>query len=636
MEASIKILHLEDNPNDSLLVQTIIKTPKVNYEYFFADNEDDFISILRNEKIDLILSDFNLPDYSGSEALLYAKNNYPDLPFVFLSGTMGEDAAIESLLNGATDYVLKSNMERVLPAVQRALNGANELKARRKAENQLLKLSRAIEQSPNSIVITDTNHIIEYVNPATFKLTGFEKAEIIGNSSRLFDAGGPENNFFEIVNTIISGKEWQGELLNRKKTGELYWSSVSISPIFNDDGVIINFIGISEDITERKKLTADLIKAKEKAEENDRLKTAFLHNISHEIRTPMNAIVGFSGFLNEPGLAFNKRKQFTDIIVQSSNQLLSIISDIIDIATIESGQEKVYATEIRLNAALRLLLEQFSLKAEKQNVKLNLNLSLQDHQDSIISDETKLFQILTNLIGNAVKFTKQGYVNIGYQIKGQELEFSIEDTGIGIPSEMFEEIFNRFSQGESTIAHQFGGSGLGLSISKAYVGLLGGKMWLASELKKGSTFYFTIPYKKGSNYSLPEIHYNSGLDLGIDRPKTILIAEDDNTNFMLLEKPLKNINIHILRAYNGVEAIEICKAEHIDLVLMDIKMPLMDGYEATKQIRTFKPYLPIIAQTAYAQETDKNKALSCGCTEFVSKPLNMKILIEKIKVYLLG
>jgi PAS domain S-box-containing protein len=509
MENSIKILHLEDNPNDSLLVQTILKTPKVNYEYFFADNEDDFISILRNEKIDLILSDFNLPDYNGSEALLYAKNNYPDLPFVFLSGTMGEDAAIESLLNGAIDYVLKNNMERLLTAVQRALNGANEQKARRKAENELKKLSRAIEQSPNSIVITDTNHIIEYVNPATFKLTGFNKDDIIGNSTHLFDAGGPENNFFEIVNTIITGKEWQGELLNRKKTGELYWTYAKISPIFNDEGVITNFLGISEDITEQKKLTTDLIKAKEKAEESDRLKTSFLHNISHEIRTPMNAIVGFSGFLNEPGLTSKKRKQFTDIIVQSSNQLLSIISDIIDIATIESGQEKVFESEIKLNSTLQLLYEQFLIEAEKQNVKLNLNVSLQCDHDSIISDETKLVQILANLIGNALKFTKQGYINIGYWINGQELEFSVEDTGIGIPTEMHEEIFNRFSQVESTTALQFGGSGLGLSISKAYVGLLGGKIWLESEVNKGTTFYFTIPYKKGANFTLSEIQYNN-------------------------------------------------------------------------------------------------------------------------------
>jgi len=507
MENSIKILHLEDNPNDSLLVQTILKSPKVNYEYFFADNEDDFISILRNEKIDLILSDYNLPDYCGSDALLYAKNNYPDLPFVFLSGTMGEDAAIESLLNGATDYVLKSNMERVLTAIQRALNGANELKARRKAENELRKLSRAIEQSPNTIIITDTNQIIEYVNPATFKLTGYSKEEVTGKTVKLFDAGIPNYTYISIIEAIRSGKEWQGELPNFKKNGEPYWTLAKISPIYNDDGIIINFLAILEDITERKELISDLIKAKEKAEESDRLKTAFLHNISHEIRTPMNAIVGFSVLLNEPGLVSDKQKQYTDIIIQSSNQLLSIITDIIDIATIESGQEKVYETEIRLNTTLRLLQDQFALKAEKQNVKLNLNLSLHDDYDSIISDETKLVQILINLIGNALKFTNQGSVSFGYQIKGQELEFSVEDTGIGIPSEMHEEIFNRFSQGESTTALQFGGSGLGLSISKAYVLLLGGNMWLASEQSKGSTFYFTIPYKKGTNFPLSEIQH---------------------------------------------------------------------------------------------------------------------------------
>ena len=497
MESTIRILHLEDNPQDSQLVQLVLKGSDLKYEYFFADNEEDFISIIEHQEIDLILSDYHLPDYSGAEALIYIKGNYPDLPFVFVSGTMGEDAAIESLLNGATDYVLKNKMGRLVAAIYRAFNEAQEQKARQKAEHELRKLSRAIEQSPNSIVITNTNLIIEYVNPETFKLTGYAKEDIIGKTLQIFDFVEPGDAYSSILDAIGSGIEWQGELYNRKKNGELYWTFTKISPVFNDNGVIINYLAIIEDITEGKKLTLELITAKEKAEESDRLKTAFLHNISHEIRTPMNAIVGFSEFLNELDLDPNDRQLYTDIIVQSSNQLLSIISDIIVIATLEAGQEQISEREFDLNSKLKLLNEQFLLKAEKQNIKLTFDLFLPDNDDCIITDETKLIQILTNLIGNGLKFTKQGHVNVGYKITGNEIEFSVEDTGIGIPSEMYEEIFDRFSQVERTTARQFGGSGLGLSISKAYVELLGGEIWLKSQLGKGTTFYFSIPYKKG-------------------------------------------------------------------------------------------------------------------------------------------
>jgi PAS domain S-box-containing protein len=602
------------------------------FDYFFADNEQDFIFLIKNQNIDIILSDYHLPDYSGTEALIFAKSNYPNIPFVFVSGAMGEDAAIESLLNGATDYVLKNRLERLPSAVHRAFNEAQEQKGRQRAERELRKLSRAIEQSPNSIFITNIKGIIEYVNPTTIKLTGYSSDELIGQNPRIFSTGEKQKEEYALLwETITVGKEWKGEFHNKKKNGELFWESATISPIINDDGEITNYVAINEDITERKKLTMELIEAKEKAEESDRLKTAFLHNISHEIRTPMNAIVGFSGFLHDPNLHFEKRKQFTDIIVQSSNQLLSIITDIVNIATIETGQERIHESEISLNSTLELLQEQFLLKAKKQNILLNLKPFLLDYEDKIISDETKLVQILTNLIGNALKFTQQGQINFGYTIKNNELEFFIEDTGIGVHPEMQEEIFKRFRQVESTIERKFGGSGLGLSISKAYVELLGGKIWLISEPHKGSTFYFTIPLKRTKQNNLPDKQSVSEIKIIVEEPKTLLIAEDEDSNFMLLEEQLSGLNLNIIRAMNGVEAISICKLHDIDIILMDIKMPVMDGYEATKQIRAFKPDLPIIAQTAYSTDVDMNKAFTCGCTDFISKPIKQELLISKIK-----
>jgi len=394
---------------------------------------------------------------------------------------------------------------------------------------------------------------------------------------------------------------------------------------------------IFQDITERKNNEMELVKAKEKAEENDQLKTAFLHNISHEVRTPMNAIIGFSQLLNTPNLPAEKLRNFTGIIVQSSSQLLSVVSDIISISTIEAGQESILEKNININSKCKLLYDLFSEKAKEKNITLQFITALADDKADITTDETKIIQVLTNLIGNAIKFTRQGHVNFGYKIvvdsQNSEslIEFFIEDTGIGIVPEMFEEIFKRFRQVDSTATREFGGSGLGLSISKAYVELLGGKMWLNSEPDKGSTFYFTIPYKKVQKNILLEKSSEITIKTEIEEPKTLLVAEDEDSNFMLLEELLSGLNINIIRAKNGLEAVEFCKSsQHVDLVLMDIKMPIMNGYEAAEKIKSFMPNLPIIVQTAYTSEFDKNKALEFGCSDFISKPYKQELLISKI------
>ncbi len=632
MDNPIKILHLEDNPNDAILVRTMLEKSKIRFDYYLCDNEETFHTLLSDENVDIILSDYHLPDYNGNDALIWAREQYSHIPFIFISGTMGEEAAIESLLNGATDYVLKNKMERLGSAVNRAISEAKVQKARVLAEREVLKLSRAVEQSPNSIVITDVNGTIEYVNANTAALTGYTSEEVIGKNPRIFKTGNTsDEEYSKLWETITSGKTWSGEFMNKKKNGELYWESASISPILDLQGKIVNYLGIKTDITEKKKLLQELIAAKEKAEESDRLKTSFLNNISHEIRTPMNAIVGFAEFLNEPDLTSEKRKEFSDIIIQSTKQLLSIITDIIDIAAIEAGQEKTHLTEFDLNYLLRIVYEQSLMKAAHQDVELRMQAGMPQTEIRLVCDQTKLSQILNNLIGNALKFTKKGHVVFGYEIKGEEIEFSVHDTGIGIAAEMHDEIFKRFRQVESTLARKFGGSGLGLSIAKAFVELLGGKIWLTSEPGKGSSFYFTIPYNKAPQSDVAGPSTKKTTHFRTQKPKTLLIAEDEDSNFMLLRELLSDFNITIIRANNGREAIEMCRSQLIDLVLMDIKMPEMDGYEATKLIREFMPDLPIIAQTAYSANADKEKALASGCSDYIGKPISREILITKIK-----
>lgn len=512
-----------------------------------------------------------------------------------------------------------------------------DLTEQQQAEKQLKTLSNAIEQSPTAIIITNAMGTIEFVNVQFTSFMQYTLEDVKGKTPRIFNPGHTSNEVFETMwQTLRSGKIWQGEFTNRKKDHTIFWENVIISPLVDKNNTISNYILIMEDITDKKKMMDDLITAKEKAEESDNLKTAFLHNISHEIRTPMNAIVGFSMALKNPDLLPEKCNYFTEIIIQSSNQLLAIINDIVSIATIEAGQVQINETETNLNKICNLLNEQFKLKAKIQDVFLNLKTTLPDKEALIFTDEIKLTEILTNLIGNALKFTSKGTVNFGYHLKENNIEFYVEDTGIGIPTEMHNEIFKRFRQVETTSCRQFGGSGLGLSISKAYVELLGGQIWLTSELDKGSVFTFTIPYKKTTQSQLHEKPTNSFYNEP-DKFKTLLVAEDTESNFLLLEEIFSEIGLNIIWAKNGLEAIDFCKSNPlIDLVLMDLKMPKMDGFEATKQIKKFRPNLPIIAQTAFSTETDKIKALECGCVDFISKPIIRESLLSKIKKQLLN
>jgi hypothetical protein len=366
---------------------------------------------------------------------------------------------------------------------------------RKNTEDKLKLYTRAIEQSPVSLNVTDTKGRIIYVNSGFTALSGYSSEEVIGKNPRILKSGMHSNDFYkEIWDTISNGRSWYGELCNKNKNGNLYWVQANISPVMDSSGRITHYIAVKEDITGKKKMVEELIVAKEKAEESDKLKTSFLHNISHEIRTPMNAIIGFSELLNEPILPMEERKQYIGIISKSSNQLLSIIDDILRIAILEAGQEKLNVSSFDINSKLKLLFEHYKTEAAKHNIDFWLELDNSNSQTFISTDEVKLYQVLSNLIGNAIKFTEKGHVKYGYFIKGDEIQFYVEDTGIGIHSKMHDEIFKRFRKVEITEASKYGGSGLGLSISKAYVEILGGKIWVNSKLNKGSKFYFTLPF----------------------------------------------------------------------------------------------------------------------------------------------
>jgi PAS domain S-box-containing protein len=363
------------------------------------------------------------------------------------------------------------------------------------AEVQLKKMSTAVEQSPVSVVITDPLGHMEYVNPMFTQLTGYSAEEVKGKNLRIFQSGLMVNSVYEdLWQTLISGNIWQGELYSKKKNGDLFWEYAVISSIKNAKGVITNFVAVIEDIMEQKQIHNELVTAKEKAEEADRLKSAFLATITHELRSPMNGILGFSELLKDPELSQQESSEYIDLIYQSGVRLLRLINELIDIARIEAGESVVQQVETNINQLMHDLAAFFRMTIHKKGLDLTCTTSLPDSESSIYTDSTKLIQILTNLINNSLKFTFQGGIAIGYTLNNGIIEFSVKDTGIGIPVSMQEKIFDRFVQVDNPLTRYIEGSGLGLSIAKAYVIMLGGTIRVASVEGRGSTFFFTLPY----------------------------------------------------------------------------------------------------------------------------------------------
>jgi PAS domain S-box-containing protein len=418
--------------------------------------------------------------------------------------------------------------------------------------------------------------------------------------------------------------------------------AIAIQSYDNPDAFDTTTIGIMEFISgqismalQRKKIIDELVKAKEKAEESDRLKTSFLNNLSHEIRTPLNAIVGFSQFLNEPALSPDRTEHITGVICRSSDQLLSIINDIINISAIESGAVEVSYRKANINIILKQVFERLQHKAEEKGIQLVFKSGLSDADASFVTDETKLTQVLINLVDNAIKYTQAGFVEFRGSVRDGIYQFCIADTGIGIEEHLQNDIFKRFQQVEANSSSAAGGLGLGLPIAKSFVELLGGKIWVESGPGKGTRFFFTIPQKTGVESINQKMDMPTQETAGNKKHAVVLVAEDEETNFELTNVILSTYGVEVLHAWHGQEAVSMCENNpDIDLVLMDIKMPIMNGYEAATRIKEIRPNLPIVALTAYALLGDKEKALNAGCDDYLSKPVSLKDFQHMVEKFL--
>ncbi len=520
----------------------MIEGGKITHRYFLTDNEKDFMRILESEKIDIILSDFSLPDYSGLQALNYAKEKYPHLPFIFLTGTMGEDIAIKAMVNGATDYVFKCKLERLVPAILRALN-EQDLRNKRNLSEIALRESREMLHQAQKLAHIgawswDAQNARVAWTEELFNIAGLDPTHPAPTMAEHPTLYTPQS--WSLLNTAIdkamkTGETYQLELEllrpDRSIRNLIVWGASKADL----KGHIHGLYGTVQDITERKqneqqliiankelanqnrekeklaaeliiankelafqnkekdKQAAELIQAKVKAEQSDRLKSAFLANMSHEIRTPMNGILGFAELLKAPDLTGEEQLNYIKIIEKSGARMLNIINNIVDISKIESGLMCVNIEEFNVNEKIDFIYNFFKSEVEGKGLHLALKQKLPEEKVLTKTDPEKLYAILANLVKNAIKYTKAGSIVMGYEKQGEFLKFYVKDTGIGIPKERQHAIFERFIQADAFDKLAIQGAGLGLSIAQAYVKMLGGKIWLKSEPGKGSEFYFTIP-----------------------------------------------------------------------------------------------------------------------------------------------
>jgi len=629
-----------------------------------------------------------------------------------------------------------------------------DITAAEKAESLLKLQGTALRSAANAILITDTEGKILYINPAFIALTGYSSEEALGKNPReLVKSGIHDSRFYQSLwNTISNGNVWQGEIINKRKDGSFYNEDNTITPVYNQDGQITQYVAIKQDITarkiaelaieaserkyrmlvdnailgiytasldgkflmvneplcrileassdtelldtpifsiyrypeqrkflvdtllkqgkilnyevelislkstiknvlinailegnnilgmvmdmtERKRSEQELLKAKERAEESDKLKSSFLANMSHEVRTPMNAILGYADLLKSPDYNNEEKQEYINVIRRSSQQLLHIMNDIVDMSKIATGQITSNPVTFELNAFLKEVYAEFLPLATQKKLNFTFSVGLTDKASWINFDDQKLKQILHNLIDNAIKFCDKGSVQCGYALKESVIEFYVKDTGIGIKPEFQNIIFERFRQLEDSYTRKYGGSGLGLSIAKSFTEFLGGKIWLESVPGSGSTFYFCIPFIPVE--STAKNTQEAILDHQSFKGTSILVAEDDDINYIYLERLLSKTNSLVMRAANGQEAVDLVNSGvRIDMILMDINMPFMNGLEATRIIRNSHPELPIIAVTAYTLSGDRETCIAAGCNDYIPKPIRKDELISKMNDYL--
>ena len=506
----------------------------------------------------------------------------------------------------------------------------------KRQEEAIKRLEIAIEQSPVALLITDLKGVITYASPAFTAITGYTVQEAMGHSTSILKSGKNDAAFYRnLWETITSGRIWEGSLINRRKSGELYHENMSITPVYDMEGEVTSYLAVKEDITDRMRIEEEKI-ARTAAEEANRSKSLFLSNMSHEIRTPLNAIIGFSQILEGDTTLGASQKEQVKTITRSGRHLLELINDVLDLSKIEAGKLMNQTEVFCLRDLLEDLEAMFSVISERKGIAFDIDRTPLV-PDFIEVDGGKLRQVMINILGNSFKFTSQGSVSVHLSLTVKEnpamLNVEVRDSGVGIREEDIQNIFDAFTQSDAGL--QMGGTGLGLSITKRLIEIMGGSINVRSTYGSGTVFTFSIPVVPAAGDERTQAGHPGGNAVAFDldgRRVQILIVDDQKDNLDLLMAILEPMGLSLFRAGNGQRAVEICEQETIDLVLMDLRMPVMDGYTALKLIRKMNGYagVPVIAVTASAFEDDRKAVLAQGFDGYLKKPFETAELFAEI------
>ena len=523
---------------------------------------------------------------------------------------------------------------------------ARDISERRRAEQALRTLSQALEQSPGSVIITDLDANIEYVNAAFVNTTGYSRDEILGKNPRLLQSGKtPRDTYDALWAAMVGGESWQGEFVNRRKNGEEYVEYARLAPVRRMDGSISHYLAVNEDVSEKRRIadelarhrdhledlveqrTRELQAATTAAEASARAKGAFLANMSHEIRTPLNAINGMAHLIRRDGLTPRQADKLTKLMA-ASDHLLAIINAILDLSRIDSEKFELAASPVNMAALVASVLDVMGNEARSKGLRLETRLDVP--AATLLGDETRLRQALLNYVANAIKFTAAGEILIQVRTLREDedaalLRFSVQDPGIGIAADSLPRLFSAFEQADNSTTRQYGGTGLGLAITRKLAELMGGEAGAESVPGRGSTFWFTARLAKGARPRESEVAPDAAESrLRRDFPgRRILVVEDEPVNREIVRLMLEDCGLCVDLALDGAQAVARAASGPYDLILMDVQMPVLDGLEATRRIRALPAggKVPILALTANAFESDRERCRAAGMDDFLTKPV---------------
>lgn len=642
----VRVLFVEDQESDRILAEFELEKAGFSFVSKRVENESEFILELDRFMPDIVLLDFSLPRFDALRALAVVGEKAPDVPCIVLTGTLTDEIAVETLKAGAVDYVLKEKMIRLPSAIRRAIELKNLKIAERESERKLRKSENQLrlitDALPALVVYVDSDQRINFLNAAYEKWFGIDRDTVRGKPIREVTSADVYREAQPFIQRVLSGAEAKFELtFPHSRLGDRVMRTVYV-PDFAEDGSVRGFVSLMTDITDLKKNEDELQAAKEVAEAANRSKSQFLANVSHEIRTPLNAIMGFAELLLEAGLAPDDYIGYVAKIRSNGRVLERIIGEILDLSKIEAGRIKLDKERFSLQALLLDLKSSFDLLSRKKNLQLIFQLEglIPKH---VHSDPLRLRQILSNLVDNAIKFTEKGMVRVSVSIReskdASKLIFVVEDTGKGISKKEAQKLFQPFVQADQSIKRKFGGTGLGLALSRKLARALGGDVKLVKSIPgKGSTFMAEIDIGSVDHESLiDESEFLFRLKPWEEKNETarlerlkVLVVDDSEDNRALMSVFLGKEGADVEFAINGREGVEKAIENRYDVILMDIQMPELDGYEATSYLRKKGLKTPILALTAHAMQEEKDLSLRKGFTAHLTKPVDRAELIRQV------